>query len=254
MGRALTHAPYWSTVARDAPRAAAGAAGGRRRAARRAGRSRRARSSPISTPPRTSRSSAATRSGSSRAASESCCRRTTSPGRSASSPAARPGARLASSELLPQLRVRSLAALALEACGVGSRALELAVGYVKEREQFGKPIGIYQAISHPLAKTLMELELGRSLALFAAWCIAEDDERGADRGRLGEGALRRRRRRRVRALDPGSRRHRLHLGARPPPALQARALDPVVGGLGRTAALRGRRLSARRRQEVTCRG
>jgi alkylation response protein AidB-like acyl-CoA dehydrogenase len=87
------------------------------------------------------------------------------------------GRRLASSELLPRLRTRSLAALALEACGVGSRALELATGYVKEREQFGKPIGVYQAISHPLAKTLMELELGRSLALFAAWCIAEDDVR-----------------------------------------------------------------------------
>jgi alkylation response protein AidB-like acyl-CoA dehydrogenase len=87
------------------------------------------------------------------------------------------GRTLASSELLPRLRTRSLAALALEACGVGSRALELATGYVKERQQFGKPIGVYQAISHPLAKTLMELELGRSLALFAAWCITEDDER-----------------------------------------------------------------------------
>ncbi len=89
-----------------------------------------------------------------------------------------PGRALASSELLPRLRARSLAALALEACGVGRRALDLAVGYVKEREQFGKPIGTYQAVSHPLAASLMELELGRSLALFAAWCIAEGDERG----------------------------------------------------------------------------
>ena len=87
------------------------------------------------------------------------------------------GRKLASSELLPQIRTRSLTALSLEACGVGSRALELAVEYAKEREQFGKPIGTYQAISHPLATTLMELELGRSLALFAAWCIAEDDPR-----------------------------------------------------------------------------
>ena len=53
--------------------------------------------------------------------------------------------------------------------------------YAKEREQFGKPIGTYQAISHPLATTLMELELGRSLALFAAWCIAEGDDARADR-------------------------------------------------------------------------
>ena len=88
-----------------------------------------------------------------------------------------PGRRLASSELLPQLRARSLTALALEACGVGARALELAVAYARERHQFGKPIGVYQAVSHPLASTLMELELGRSLAFHAAWCIAENDER-----------------------------------------------------------------------------
>ena len=88
-----------------------------------------------------------------------------------------PGRKLASSALVPHIRTRSLTALSLEACGVGSRALELAVDYAKEREQFGKPIGTYQAISHPLATTLMELELGRSLALFAAWCIAEGDGR-----------------------------------------------------------------------------
>jgi alkylation response protein AidB-like acyl-CoA dehydrogenase len=87
------------------------------------------------------------------------------------------GRRLSSSELLPELRSRSLTALSLEACGVGARALELAVAYAGERHQFGKPIGTYQAISHPLAATLMELELGRSLALFAAWCIAEGDDR-----------------------------------------------------------------------------
>lgn len=87
------------------------------------------------------------------------------------------GRRLASSEFLPQLRARSLTALALEACGVGTRALEVAVAFAKERHQFGKPIGTYQAVSHPLATTLMELELGRSLALFAAWCISENDER-----------------------------------------------------------------------------
>ena len=86
-----------------------------------------------------------------------------------------PGRRLAGTELLPSIRARSFAALALEACGVGTRALELAVGYAKEREQFGKPIGVFQAISHPLATTYMELELARSLALWAAWCIAEDD-------------------------------------------------------------------------------
>ncbi len=85
------------------------------------------------------------------------------------------GRRLAASELLPELRARSFTALALEACGVGARALELAVGYAKEREQFGKPIGVFQAVSHPLATTYMELELARSLALWAAWSISEGD-------------------------------------------------------------------------------
>jgi alkylation response protein AidB-like acyl-CoA dehydrogenase len=89
------------------------------------------------------------------------------------------GRALSSSEILPQLRARSLTALALEACGVGGRALELAVEYAIERRQFGKPIGVYQAISHPLATTRMELELGRSLALWAAWCVAESDPQAA---------------------------------------------------------------------------
>ncbi|MEI7760492.1 MAG: acyl-CoA dehydrogenase family protein [Thermoleophilia bacterium] len=89
------------------------------------------------------------------------------------------GRRLASSTVLPRLRARSLTALSLEACGVGARALELAVDHAGKRLQFGKPIGTYQAVAHPLATTLLELELGRSLALFAAWCIATDDPRAA---------------------------------------------------------------------------
>ena len=85
------------------------------------------------------------------------------------------GRRLAGSELLPELRRRSLVALALEACGVGRRALELAVEHVSTREQFGRPIGVYQAVSHPLATSYAELELARSASLWAAWCVAVDD-------------------------------------------------------------------------------
>ena len=48
------------------------------------------------------------------------------------------------------VRRRLLAALALEAVGIGSKAIELAIAYVSEREQFGKKIGTYQAISHSL--------------------------------------------------------------------------------------------------------
>ncbi|HET8651132.1 MAG TPA: acyl-CoA dehydrogenase family protein [Gaiellaceae bacterium] len=69
-----------------------------------------------------------------------------------------------------------LASLALEAVGIGKKALELAVAYAKEREQFGRKIGVYQAVSHKLADTFVETELARSLAYWAAWCVAEDDE------------------------------------------------------------------------------
>jgi alkylation response protein AidB-like acyl-CoA dehydrogenase len=74
------------------------------------------------------------------------------------------------------VRRRLLAALALEAAGIGSKAVELAIAYAKEREQFGKKIGTYQAISHALVDAYVAVELARSLALWAAWSVAEDDE------------------------------------------------------------------------------
>ena len=74
---------------------------------------------------------------------------------------------------------RARAALAAEAVGVAQRALDLGVEHAKTRQQFGKPIGTYQAVSHQLADTYTDVELARSLAYWAAWCIAEDDEQAA---------------------------------------------------------------------------
>ena len=68
-----------------------------------------------------------------------------------------------------------LATLALEAVGIGKKALELALEHAKEREQFGRKIGVYQAVSHQCADMFVETELARSLAYWAAWCVAEDD-------------------------------------------------------------------------------
>ena len=68
-----------------------------------------------------------------------------------------------------------LASLALEAVGIGKKALDLAVEHAKTREQFGRKIGVYQAVSHRLADTFVETELARSLAYWAAWCVAEED-------------------------------------------------------------------------------
>ena len=73
-------------------------------------------------------------------------------------------------------RDEQLAALALEAVGIAAKALELGIEHARTREQFGRPIGVYQAVSHPLADTYVETELARSLAYWAAWCVAEDEE------------------------------------------------------------------------------
>jgi alkylation response protein AidB-like acyl-CoA dehydrogenase len=74
------------------------------------------------------------------------------------------------------VRRRLLAALALEAVGIGSRAVELAVAYAKEREQFGKKIGTYQAVAHSLVDAYVAVELARSLAYWAAWTVAVGDD------------------------------------------------------------------------------
>ncbi len=77
--------------------------------------------------------------------------------------------------VLRKVRLRSQAALALEAVGVSQKVLELAQEYTSERKQFDKPIGSYQAVSHQVADMYMHTELARSLAYWAAWCVATSD-------------------------------------------------------------------------------
>jgi alkylation response protein AidB-like acyl-CoA dehydrogenase len=66
-------------------------------------------------------------------------------------------------------------AFVLDGVGAAERALELAVEYAKEREQFGQPIGAFQAVQHLAADMLRAVELGRAAAYYAAWaCDAAD--------------------------------------------------------------------------------
>jgi alkylation response protein AidB-like acyl-CoA dehydrogenase len=58
---------------------------------------------------------------------------------------------------------------------LAAAAVLAAIEYVSSREQFGKKIGVYQAVSHPLADSYTRVELSRSLALWAAWCVATGD-------------------------------------------------------------------------------
>jgi alkylation response protein AidB-like acyl-CoA dehydrogenase len=64
---------------------------------------------------------------------------------------------------------RACVAIAAESTGVAQRAMEMAVEYAKDRQQFGRPIGAYQAVSHRCAQMLLETENSRSAVYGAAW-------------------------------------------------------------------------------------
>ena len=71
---------------------------------------------------------------------------------------------------------RVFVAVAAELTGVAQRAMEMAVEYAKEREQFGRPIGSYQAVSHRCAQMLFDTEEARSLTYYAAWTADAEPE------------------------------------------------------------------------------
>ena len=71
----------------------------------------------------------------------------------------------------------STVALAASAVGTAQGVFDMTLAYAKEREQFGAPIGSFQAIKHKFADMLVLLERARALVLFAALTIAEDDPR-----------------------------------------------------------------------------
>jgi alkylation response protein AidB-like acyl-CoA dehydrogenase len=75
-------------------------------------------------------------------------------------------------------RTLDLAAVALAAEQVGGaqRCLDMSVDYAKNRIQFGRPIGSFQAIKHKCADMLMEVESAKSAAYYAVWAAAEDSE------------------------------------------------------------------------------
>ncbi len=74
-----------------------------------------------------------------------------------------------------------LIGMAVDGVGCAGRALELSLAYAREREQFGVPVGSFQAVQHLLADMLQTLELGRAGAYYALWAAEEAD--GAERHR-----------------------------------------------------------------------
>ena len=75
---------------------------------------------------------------------------------------------------VPDLALMGLAATTVGAC---RRILDLVVAHVKQRHQFGVPIGSFQAVKHKAADMYVAIERARVLAYFAALTIAEEDPR-----------------------------------------------------------------------------
>ncbi|MFG2040588.1 acyl-CoA dehydrogenase family protein [Dactylosporangium sp. NPDC048998] len=76
--------------------------------------------------------------------------------------------------LVGRARLRAGLALAAELVGLGRRMLDLTVGYVKQRHQFGVPVGSFQAVKHHLADAALGLEFAAPEVLAAAWAVEHD--------------------------------------------------------------------------------
>lgn len=78
----------------------------------------------------------------------------------------------------PALRLGALATAA-QIHGAGQAVLERSTGYAVQRNQFGKPIGSFQAVKHQLADVVVALELARPLLFGAALALDSGDETAA---------------------------------------------------------------------------
>ncbi len=76
-------------------------------------------------------------------------------------------------EILSTVLDLASVALAAEQVGGAQRCLDMSVEYAKERVQFGRPIGSFQAIKHKCADMLLEVESAKSAAYYAGWCAGQ---------------------------------------------------------------------------------
>jgi alkylation response protein AidB-like acyl-CoA dehydrogenase len=73
-------------------------------------------------------------------------------------------------------RLQATVMTAADSVGVAQRAMEMAVAYAKERKQFGRAIGTYQAVSHACAQMLLEVEGARAAVYWGAWALDHEPE------------------------------------------------------------------------------
>jgi alkylation response protein AidB-like acyl-CoA dehydrogenase len=88
---------------------------------------------------------------------------------------ATPARRIGGAEAAARTLDRAATLASAEMLGAADHVLSMSVAYAKDRVQFGKPIGSFQAVKHMLADALVDVEGMRSTVYYAAWCAAADD-------------------------------------------------------------------------------
>jgi len=86
-----------------------------------------------------------------------------------------PARHLGGHDAVALLLDRAATLASAEMLGAADRVLSMTVEYAKDRVQFGKPIGSFQAVKHMLADALVDVEGMRSTVYYAAWCAAAGD-------------------------------------------------------------------------------
>ncbi len=87
----------------------------------------------------------------------------------------RPALRLGGPDRAADLLDRAATAMSAEMLGAADRVLEMTVAYAKDRVQFGRPIGGFQAVKHRCADMLVDVEGMRSATYYAAWAVGAGD-------------------------------------------------------------------------------
>jgi alkylation response protein AidB-like acyl-CoA dehydrogenase len=86
------------------------------------------------------------------------------------------GAPFAAGPTLARTLDQARALLACESAGGAQHCLDAAVAWAKQRVQFGRPIGSFQAIQHKCAEVLLEVESAKCAAHFASWAAEQDED------------------------------------------------------------------------------
>jgi alkylation response protein AidB-like acyl-CoA dehydrogenase len=91
-------------------------------------------------------------------------------------------------EAVDLARAEAVTGLASVAVGASQRAFDLALEHIRERKQFGVPIGSFQALKHMAADVHVAIERARALCQFAGLAIAEDDDRAVQAASMAKAA------------------------------------------------------------------